>query len=138
MASARLRRARQCSTPTRPIPKRLAFSGDVNNVVHAHRYKIYAPDEPLLRVIVNGTVKLELRFDIGRAQDNGVRLDRPGDHFRASRGDLCAVVATNNCTIDGSCTPPSSALGTPPRPLSVSAATPVDGSMELSKNNLNV
>ena len=45
--------------------KRLAFSGDVNNVVSAHRYKIYAPDEPLLRVIVNGTVKLELRFDIG-------------------------------------------------------------------------
>ncbi len=45
--------------------KRLAFSGDVNNVVSAHRYKIYAPDEPLLRVIVNGTVKPELRFDIG-------------------------------------------------------------------------
>src|SRR5262245_56449623 len=45
--------------------KRLAFSGDVNNVVSAHRYKIYAPDEPLLRLIVNGTVKPEARFDVG-------------------------------------------------------------------------
>lgn len=44
---------------------RLVFSGDVNNVVSAHRYKVYAPDEALLRVIVNGTVKPELRADIG-------------------------------------------------------------------------
>src|SRR5262245_55368433 len=35
----------------------LAFSGDVNNVVSAHRYKVFAPDESLLRLIVNGTVK---------------------------------------------------------------------------------
>jgi hypothetical protein len=45
--------------------RRLAFSGDVNNVVSAHRYKIYAPDDALLRVIVNGTVKAELQFDMG-------------------------------------------------------------------------
>jgi hypothetical protein len=45
--------------------KSLTFSGDVNNVVSAHRYKIYAPDETLLQVIVNGTVKPDLRFDIG-------------------------------------------------------------------------
>jgi hypothetical protein len=37
--------------------RRLQFSGDVNNVVSAHRYKVFAPDEPLLRMIVNGTVK---------------------------------------------------------------------------------
>lgn len=37
--------------------KRLAFSGDVNNVVSAHRYKVFSPDEPLLKIIVNGTVK---------------------------------------------------------------------------------
>lgn len=51
-----------------PEPKdmsRLAFSGDVNNVVSAHRYKIYAPDEELLRLIVNGTVKPELQFGLG-------------------------------------------------------------------------
>jgi hypothetical protein len=33
---------------------RLAFSGDVNNVVSAHRYKVFAPDQSLLDLIVNG------------------------------------------------------------------------------------
>jgi len=46
--------------------QRLAFSGDVNNVVSAHRYKVFAPDEALLRVIVNGTVKPEQQFEIGK------------------------------------------------------------------------
>lgn len=45
---------------------RIAFSGDVNNVVSAHRYKVYAPDEGLLRLIVNGTVKSEHQFELGR------------------------------------------------------------------------
>src|SRR5688572_28229646 len=37
--------------------RKLQFSGDVNNVVSAHRYKVFSPDEPLLKMIVNGTVK---------------------------------------------------------------------------------
>lgn len=45
--------------------RRLAFSGDVNNVVSAHRYKVYAPDEALLKLIVNGTVKPEQQFELG-------------------------------------------------------------------------
>lgn len=45
--------------------QRLDFSGDVNNVVSAHRYKVFAPDEALLRLIVNGMVKPELRSTIG-------------------------------------------------------------------------
>ena len=45
--------------------RRLAFSGDVNNVVSAHRYKVYAPDEILLNLIVNGTVKDEQQFELG-------------------------------------------------------------------------
>jgi hypothetical protein len=45
--------------------RRLVFSGDVNNVVSAHRYKVYAPDEALLKLIVNGTVKPENQFDFG-------------------------------------------------------------------------
>jgi len=49
------------STDTR----RLAFSGDVNNVVSAHRYKVYAPDEALLKLIVNGTVKPEQQVELG-------------------------------------------------------------------------
>jgi hypothetical protein len=45
--------------------RRLAFSGDVNNVVSAHRYKVYAPDDALLSMIVNGTVKAEDQREIG-------------------------------------------------------------------------
>lgn len=45
--------------------QRLAFAGDVNNVVSAHRYKVFAPDESLLKLIVNGMVKPEQQFDIG-------------------------------------------------------------------------
>ena len=45
--------------------RRLAFSGDVNNVVSAHRYKVFAPDEALLKLIVNGMVKPEQQFEIG-------------------------------------------------------------------------
>ena len=44
---------------------KLVFSGDVNNVVSAHKYEVYAPDEELLNVIVNGTVKYELQEEIG-------------------------------------------------------------------------
>ncbi|TCT22941.1 ATP-binding protein [Thiobaca trueperi] len=45
--------------------RELQFSGDVNNVVSAHRYKVFAPDEALLRLIVNGMVKPEERATIG-------------------------------------------------------------------------
>ena len=45
--------------------RRLEYSGDVNNVVSAHRYKVFAPDEALLRLIVNGMVKPEQRAAIG-------------------------------------------------------------------------
>src|SRR5947209_4740338 len=44
---------------------KLAFSGDVNNVVSAHRYKVFAPDQPLLDLIVNGLVPAELRATLG-------------------------------------------------------------------------
>lgn len=36
---------------------KVAFSGDVNSVVSAHRYRVYSPDEALLDVIVNGLVR---------------------------------------------------------------------------------
>lgn len=45
---------------------KLAFSGDVNNVVSAHRYKVFAPDEKLLNLIINGLVKDESRFELGQ------------------------------------------------------------------------
>jgi hypothetical protein len=46
--------------------ERLAFSGDVNNVVSAHRYKVFAPDDALLRLIVNGMVRPEQQVFIGK------------------------------------------------------------------------
>ncbi|WP_447944977.1 ATP-binding protein [Stenotrophomonas indicatrix] len=45
--------------------QRLAYSGDVNNVVSAHRYKVFAPDDALLKLIVNGMVKPESQIEIG-------------------------------------------------------------------------
>jgi Helicase HerA, central domain len=45
--------------------RRLEFSGDVNNVVSAHRYKVFAPDEALLKLVVNGMVKPDDRIEIG-------------------------------------------------------------------------
>ncbi|WP_394682207.1 ATP-binding protein [uncultured Comamonas sp.] len=45
--------------------RELHFSGDVNNVVSAHRYKVFAPDEALLKLIVNGMVKPEQQAAIG-------------------------------------------------------------------------
>lgn len=45
--------------------RELQYSGDVNNVVSAHRYKVFAPDEALLQLIVNGMVKSEQQAIIG-------------------------------------------------------------------------
>jgi Helicase HerA, central domain len=45
---------------------KLRFSGDVNNIVSAHRYKVYAPTKELLELIVNGIVRPENQFAIGR------------------------------------------------------------------------
>lgn len=45
---------------------KLAFSGDVNNIVSAHRYEVYAPDEQLLNLIVNGTVRSDFQQNIGK------------------------------------------------------------------------
>lgn len=59
---------------------RLSFSGDVNNVVSAHRYKVYAPDEALLQMVVNGTVKKELKFEIGKLRTMECGLVSQGSH----------------------------------------------------------
>ncbi len=47
-------------------PQKLAFSGDVNNVVSGHRYKVYSPNGALLELIVNGIVRPENQFAIGK------------------------------------------------------------------------
>lgn len=61
---------------------RLTFSGDVNNVVSAHRYKVFSPDEALLKIIVNGTVKADHQFDIGALRTMECQLVAAGNAIR--------------------------------------------------------
>lgn len=45
---------------------KLAFSGDVNNIVSPHHYKIFSPNDELLDLIVNGIVKKSHQFSLGK------------------------------------------------------------------------
>lgn len=45
--------------------KELEFSGDVNNVVSAHRYQVYSPNQEILDLIVNGLVNSNGRYSLG-------------------------------------------------------------------------
>lgn len=53
------------------------FSGDLNNFVSAHKYRVYAPDEPLLRLIMNALVPEGNRFPIGNLRLTECRLPLP-------------------------------------------------------------
>lgn len=50
------------------------FSGDVNNFVSAHKYRVYAPDNELLDLIVNSLVPDENRFELGDLRLTECRL----------------------------------------------------------------
>jgi len=53
------------------------FSGDLNNYVSAHKYKIYAPDDALLDLVSNSIVPPENRFQIGNLRLTECRLPLP-------------------------------------------------------------
>ncbi len=53
------------------------FSGDLNNYVSAHKYKIYAPDDELLDLVNNVIVPKENRFKIGELRLTECRLPLP-------------------------------------------------------------
>jgi hypothetical protein len=55
----------------------IEFSGDLNNYVSAHKYKIYSPDDALLFVVNNATVPTENRFAIGKLRLTECRLPLP-------------------------------------------------------------
>lgn len=55
----------------------IEFSGDLNNYVSAHKYKIYSPNEKLLDLVNNATVPLENRFPIGKLRLTECRLPLP-------------------------------------------------------------
>lgn len=53
------------------------FSGDMNNFVSAHKYKVYAPDDRLLDLVINTLVPKENRFEIGALRLTECRLPLP-------------------------------------------------------------
>lgn len=53
------------------------FSGDLNNFVSAHKYRVYAPDVDLLKLITNCMVPEENRFSIGDLRLTECRLLLP-------------------------------------------------------------
>jgi len=55
----------------------IEFSGDLNNYVSAHKYKIYSPNEALLDLVSNSTVPAENRFAIGKLRLTECRLPLP-------------------------------------------------------------
>jgi hypothetical protein len=54
------------------------FSGDLNNFVSAHKYRVYAPSDELLDLIVNTLVREDGRFKIGMLRLTECRLPLPG------------------------------------------------------------
>jgi DNA helicase HerA-like ATPase len=63
-----------------PHPEKMdeiEFSGDLNNFVSAHKYFIYAPDDALLKLIINSMVPNESRFTIGNLRLTECRLPLP-------------------------------------------------------------
>ncbi|MDD2302573.1 MAG: DUF87 domain-containing protein, partial [Eubacteriales bacterium] len=64
-----------------PHPEKLnevEFSGDLNNFVSAHKYRVYAPCDDLLNLIVNTLVRVEGRFSMGKLRMTECRLPLPG------------------------------------------------------------
>ena len=59
-------------------PTGVEFSGDINNIVSAHKYQVYAPDDNLLDLVVNATVPDQHRFSLGPLRLTEARLPLPG------------------------------------------------------------
>lgn len=66
---------------------KIQFAGDVNNVVSAHRYKVYAPDAELLDIIINGLVDAEddKTFELGDLRLTESRLAELIDSANAKK-----------------------------------------------------
>jgi hypothetical protein len=74
--------------------EKLAFSGDVNNVVSAHRYKVFAPNRQLLDMIVNGIVPSQNRCSLGvlRTMECRLRSDTIEDDSEDNDVDVSVSV----------------------------------------------
>lgn len=51
--------------PNQQDKDKIEFSGDVNNVVSGHRYKVYSPTPEILELITNGTLNPKNNWPIG-------------------------------------------------------------------------
>ena len=63
--------------PNPDILNGVEFSGDLNNFVSAHKYRVYSPDDKLLNVIVNSSVPKENQFELGKLRMTESRLTLP-------------------------------------------------------------
>jgi DNA helicase HerA-like ATPase len=52
--------------PTMEDSQKISFSGDVNTIVSAHKYKVFSPTEDLLNLIINKIVPEEGQHQIGQ------------------------------------------------------------------------
>ena len=68
------------------------FSGDLNNYVSAHKYKIYAPGDALLDLVNNSIVPNENRFQIGKLRLTECRLPLPNK----KQPDVNIYLSTND------------------------------------------
>src|SRR3972149_9612603 len=68
------------------------FSGDLNNYVSAHKYKIYAPDDALLDLVSNSIVPPENRLQIGNLRLTECRLPLPNK----KQPDVKIFLSTND------------------------------------------
>lgn len=73
-------------------PDAVEFSGDLNNFVSPHKYRVYAPDKGLLHLIVNAMVPKEGVFDLGELRMTECRLTIPG----RPRMDVDVTISTND------------------------------------------
>ena len=78
-----------------PHPEKMntvEFSGDLNNFVSAHKYRVYSPDDDLLNLIVNSMVPDENRFEMGELRLTECRLPLPDK----SLPDVTTYVSTKD------------------------------------------
>lgn len=63
-----------------PHPEKIdevEFSGDLNNFVSAHKYRVYAPNDELLGLVINSMVPKENSFPLGDLRLTECRLPLP-------------------------------------------------------------
>lgn len=74
------------------IKNDIEFSGDLNNFVSPHHYRVYGPDEELLALITNALVPIENRFRIGSLRLTECRLPLPA----TTQPDVSVLVSTTD------------------------------------------